>query len=109
MTNKIDVYTLDMNEAWSMFKIICTEKKTYNKVRYGLNIQFDINDYIKGRINIKRKRGLAIIQGKAYNIISFETELENREKQMKEWLISEWLEEEIVTGRQKKENNNEDE
>ena len=49
-------------------------------------MKLDINDYLKGRITIKPKVGLALIRGKAEKLETFETELEARERVIKEWL-----------------------
>ena len=78
MNEQLDILTLGIAEAWSMFKIMGRGTESYRKARFGKEIKFDINDYIKGRIQIKAKTGKALVRGKQYNLEDFETELELR-------------------------------
>lgn len=71
----------------------------YRKVRFGVNLHFDINDYLKGRIRIKGKQGIALVNGGSCNLATFESELEEREKIIKQWLIANCTEEDLVKPR----------
>lgn len=83
-----DFFTIPFEDAWAYFKIsIESSSKEYQQVRFGIKIKFDIYDYQKGRIETKPKQGLALLHGKRYNLEEIETELEEREKIMKNWLI----------------------
>jgi len=85
-TQNLDIMTLPLEEAWNVIKVLDCDNTTYKKARFGIQIPFDINDYIKERIIIKAKSNIAIIKGKPYSLTDFETELEQREKTIKEWL-----------------------
>lgn len=96
----LDIRTLDLREAWNFFKTeIETTHEEYRKARFGIRVKFDINDYLKGRIIIKSKKGVAHIRGKMYDLEKFETELEERERTIKTWLLDNFGEEDIVTPR----------
>lgn len=97
--NDLDILTLGIAEAWNMYKIMAEHDQTYRKARFGTNIKFDINDYLKGRIQIKPKTGKALIRGKTCDLEEFETELENREKLIKDWLVENYTEEDIAMPR----------
>lgn len=98
-SNDLDILTMGLPEAWNMYKMLSEHDNEYNEARFGKKIRFDINDYLKGRILIKPKTGKALIKGKGYLLEDFETELEEREKIIKEWLIDNYTEEELVTPR----------
>lgn len=100
MSTDLDIRSMEFTEAWNMLKTeISMNEATYKKVRFGITIKFDINDYIKGRITIKSKTGKAFIRGEAYELDEFETELEHREREMKNWLLENMTQEEIATPR----------
>lgn len=100
MTNDLDIRTLSLEEAWQTFKTeIQMDEAEYRLARFGCDIRFDINDYLKGRIAIKGKVGKAFIRGCAYMLEDFETELENRERVIKEWLLDNFGDKEIATPR----------
>jgi hypothetical protein len=96
MNNDMEILTLGLTEAWSMFKIMNNGDESYRKVRFGITIKFDINDYIKGRIMTKPKIGKALIRGKTYKLEEFETELESRERVIKQWLMVNYKEEDSM-------------
>ena len=102
-TNDLDILTLGLAEAWNMYKIMADHNQEYRKARFGVNIKFDINDYLKGRILTKPKTGKALIRGKTCKLEDFETELEEREKIIKDWLVENYTEEDIATARGYKE------
>lgn len=100
MSNQdLDILTLGLPEAWNMYKIMADHDEEYRKARFGVKIKFDINDYLKGRIMTKPKTGKALIRGKTCQLEDFETELEKREKIIKEWLVENYTEEELVKPR----------
>lgn len=100
MTTDMDIRTLSLQEAWNTFKteIEMTEKE-YKEARFGVTIKFDINDYLKNRIAIKGKVGKAFIRGKSHSLEDFETELEKRERIIKDWLLENFGDIEIATPR----------
>lgn len=100
LTNDLDIRTLDLREAWNFFKTeIAMEDETYRKARFGIKVKFDINDYLKGRIPVKAKTGKALVRGQAHKLEDFETELEVRERIIKDWLLQNFGEEELVSPR----------
>ena len=80
MREDFDIMTLGLYEAWNIFKIMCEDARIYKLIRFGIDIKFDINDYLKGRIKIKPKSAKAMIRGRTIELEDFETELEEREK-----------------------------
>lgn len=100
MTNDTEIRTMALEQAWNTMKteIEMTERE-YKQARFGINIIFDINDYLKGRITIKAKTGKAFIRGKAHRLEEFETELEQRERIIKGWLLDNFGDEEVATPR----------
>lgn len=99
MNQDLDILTLGLNEAWNMYKIMASHDNSYKMARFGVNIKFDINDYLKGRIQTKPKSGRALIRGQTCKLEDFETELEEREKVVKEWLLENYQEEELTAPR----------
>lgn len=91
--------TLGLPEAWNMFKLLTLHDMDYRMARFGVDIKFDINDYLKGRIITKPKSGSALLRGRSVNLESFETELEKREKIIKEFLIENMKDEDLFTPR----------
>ena len=84
----MEIITMSLKEAWELFKIIRNEDDTdtYKKIRYGIDELFDINDYLKGRMIIKPKSGVALLRGKPMSLGTIDTELEKREKLMKQYI-----------------------
>lgn len=98
--NPQEIRQMNLQEAWNTFKTEAEmTDKEYIEARFGKNITFDINDYLKGRINIKSKVGKALIKGTAYDLEEFETELEIRERTIKDWLIKNFGDEEVALPR----------
>lgn len=99
MNQDLDILTLGLPEAWNMYKIMSDRDEDYRKARFGIDIKFDINDYLKGRILTKPKTGKALIRGKTCSLEEFETELEEREKVIKSWLLENYTEDELIAPR----------
>lgn len=79
----------NVNEDGSL-KFVDLEE-VYSKARYGVNIRFDLYDYLNNIMVIKGKTGKIIVRGKnnrmnLYDISDFWTELEQRTIIMKKWL-----------------------
>lgn len=91
---------MNFEESWNYFKTEINMTDTeYKKARFGINIRFDLNDYLKGRINIKSKSGKALIKGKSHDLEEFETEIEKRERLIKKWLLENCQEKEVAKPR----------
>lgn len=60
----------------------------YNKVRFGFTIKFELEDYIKGRFREKPKSGTIVIWKNEYSLKDFRTEIEKREKVMRNSLLN---------------------
>jgi len=100
MSDSTEIRTLGFEEAWQLFK---TEaeigSEEYELARKGIEIKFDINDYFHGNITIKGKTGKAFVRGKLYKSEDIYTEIEKRERLIKEWLLENFADEEIATPR----------
>lgn len=98
MVNDIDFRSMSFEEAWQFFK---TESEmsdpSYKAARFGISIMFDINEYIMGYIRVKGKVGKVYIRDKAYSSEDFFTELELREKEIKNWLLDNFSQPDIAT------------
>ena len=60
--------------------------ETYEKARHGINLKFDIYDYINQTITIKTKTGKVQYRNKNFNLTDFWTELEERTILIRKWL-----------------------
>lgn len=91
---ELEIKTLDLEQCWLVFKTeIEMETEEYRDVRFGVDIKFDINDYLLGNMKIVAKTGIIYYKGRNFNTESFYTELEKRERIMKRWLEIHLLEE----------------
>lgn len=100
MSDNIDIRTMDFDECWNFFKTeIDMKDMIYRQVRFGNKLFFDINDYLKGRLQMKPKIGKVIIRGMVFDLGDFETELEVRERMMKNWLLENYGEKDIASAR----------
>lgn len=99
-----DVRTLNVKEAFlTLTQYMAEEEGTFNdiedvyhKARFGINLKFDIYDYINEMINIKSKTGKIIYRGRTLDISDFWTELETRNILIKKWLIENTEEEGVI-------------
>lgn len=100
MNEELDIKTLDIKECWNLFKTESEMTDTiYREVRFGIQIAFDINDYLNGYINIKPKTGKCLIRGKSYPSETLHSELELRERAMKEYLVQVLVPQQTLTPR----------
>ena len=99
MDKGLEILTLGIKEAWNVYKIKIDNDEDYRKVRFGIKIKFDLNDYLKNRIVMKSKIGKVIVRGNTHNLTDFDTELEEREKIMKVWLENEMGDDDIISPR----------
>lgn len=102
MVNELDIKTLSLEEAYELF-ISEVDKyrdsKIYGQIRFGIKIRFDIYDYLNGNIRVKHKSGKAIIKGRVYDMEDIYGEIEERNKEMKEWLVENIVEETFAKAR----------
>ena len=61
-------------------------EETYRIARYGVNIRFDIYDYLNNAIIMKEKKGVAMYRGRSIDLSDLWTELEKRTIKMRKWL-----------------------
>ena len=98
MSQDVDFRSLGLEEAWNYFKSEANmNEEAYRKARFGVDIMFDINEYLLGYIRIKGKTGQVIHRATSYNTEDFFTELEMRERIIKEWLIENLTPDEIAS------------
>ena len=89
---EVDIKALGLIDTYNYFVLEIEEddaesKKVYQKARFGINIKFDIYYYVNGVIIEKHKAGYAIVMNKKVPLEDFWTELEQRNKIMKEYLV----------------------
>jgi len=86
-----NIKVMEIKELYPMFalEVQTTEnsEEIYKKVRYGIDVDFDIYDYLHNIISIKGKTGKALYRGRSLRLRMIWTELEKRNNLMKEWLI----------------------
>lgn len=101
MTKDLDILTMEFQDCWNVFKTqIGMADKTYLDARFGISLKFDIYDYLSGNILIRGRAGKVQIRGLGtFKLTDFRTELEMRERLMKEFLIEELGNEEVATPR----------
>lgn len=100
-TTIADVRGMELNELYKVLRSMREDIGNYEsllvKARFGINIRFDIHDWIRGiGIRPKEKTGIVIINGKPYQRSDIYTEIEAREDIMKEAIIEAMEQEEIV-------------
>ena len=100
-----EISTLNIKESFLMLTQYLDDKEEYNdleetyeQVRFGKNIRFDIYDYINEMVKVKDKSGLIIYRGKTINLTKFWTELEERNIIAKKWLKTNTTEESNIDG-----------
>lgn len=97
---QLKIRALSLEEAWNVFKTEAEmTDQEYKQSRYGVEIKFDIYDYFMGNIIIKQKKGLVKIGNATYRLTDLYTELELRERIMKDYLEEAFQEDELVTSR----------
>ena len=87
--NQTDWRTYNLTETYHFFIANNgkSDEDTYKKARFGVTIVFDILNYTTGFGMLpKEKLGKVRVDGKWYSKIDINTELEEREILMKEWL-----------------------
>lgn len=92
----VDFRSMDLAESWNHFSMSCPDgDPLFNRVRFGVNVHFDIFDFLYGLINIQDNVGRNIVRignsGKKMKRDQFFTEIEERRK-----LIIHWLEENML-------------
>lgn len=100
-----DSRTLNVKEAFLTLTQYMTEteeypdlEETYNKARFGIQLKFDIYDYINEMVKMKEKTGKILYRGRTINISDFWTELEKRNILIKKWLIENTEDQGVITG-----------
>ena len=97
----MEILKLDLHDAWNWFITLCDDKgcDEYRQARFGVNtnIPFDIYDYFNGTVLIKSKRGKVYIRKHECSLTDFYTELEDREKIIKTWILDNTEEEDIYS------------
>jgi hypothetical protein len=101
MSRDIDILSLDFKDCWNVFKTqIDMSDSLYNEVRFGYSIKFDIYDYLNGFITIRGKAGQVTTRnGKTYELSNFNTEIEKRERKIKEYLLEVMTDEDFAKPR----------
>ncbi len=83
---------MGMEKAYNWLLDEEVDERTYEAVRFGVNLKFDINEYLEGWIVPKPKSRLVVIAGKLYKSKDFFTEIENRKRMAKAFLLQEYSE-----------------
>ena len=99
-SNDMEIRKMSLEETWQMFKSeVDIHSKIYEKIRFGVEVKFDINDYFANWFNVKPKTGTFFIRGEARKSENVFTELEIREKAMKQWLLENFGDDDFVSPR----------
>lgn len=110
MIDEETILTLSLDAAWTLYKIKFldmsrtkdedgnkvkpfTTTQDYDNIRFGLNIKFEIDDYLKNRFREKPKSGTIVIWKDEYNISDFRTEIDNRERMIRSALLDYYAQE----------------
>lgn len=84
----IDLTLEDAYKRFCVYKIDNKElEKSYQQIRWGIKIKFDIYTHFKNKIINKEKEGVVIIEGKSYANKDYYTELEEREALIKKEIL----------------------
>ena len=98
-----DLVSLGLKEAYDVYNIEKLEKEElgeiYHKVRFGINLEFDIYDLFSNNYVVKEKKGIVIIGRRKYPMKDFFSEIENRNALIKKALIESIEDDDIVEGR----------
>lgn len=89
MIDEASVIGMNMEEGFEAFKLYRQGQfeEEYYKVRFGINVSFDINEFIHGELRNKRKRGVYKIGRTNVSAEDFWTELEERTTLIKKCLL----------------------
>ena len=85
----VKIMEMDLVQAYNWITTMTDAPKGVLKTaRWGkLRPKIDIHDYIHGNLRTKWKKGKILYKGKAYNSEDFWTDMEDRQRIIKEWLI----------------------
>lgn len=95
MISEETLLSLSFEASYKLYKVMLNKmreegiatEKDYKKVRFGFNINFELDDYFKNRFREKPKSGTVIIWKDEYSLEEFRTELELRENTILESLL----------------------
>lgn len=88
---KVEIAKLSLQEAYNIFKIVVDPTlKQAQQVRFGSVIKFDLDSFFNRTLflAINTKKAKARINNKVYSLERFNTELNTREKMIKDYLLS---------------------
>lgn len=99
-----DIGSMNIKESFlSLTQYLGDEKypdldEIYQEIRFGIDLKFDLYDYINEMIQTKSKSGRVIYRGKTIDLTKFWTEIETRNIKAKKWLKENTTEEGIIDG-----------
>lgn len=105
LMDETEIRSMTIEEAFEVFTSEdeeLQEKDVYLQARFGTELQFDLYSWIKQLYSIKEKTGKITIEGKTYKMRDFWTEIENRNRILKKWLLENFVKEELVKPRERK-------
>ena len=101
--NEGEVMQSSVLEAWNIFKVSCPiNSQDFIKGRYGFKIRFDMMDFENNDlyINRKMKKGISLIKNVGWVVDNtFNSELLQREAFIKNWLIDNYVEDDVIMSR----------
>ena len=101
-----NIIALSLAEVWTLYKVKrkemikegFTSEQEYNRIRYGITIMFELDDYIQERFRERPKSGEIVIQKIVYSIKEFRTEMEERERLMRNSLLNYYADDKDILG-----------
>lgn len=91
--NEIDIIKMSLLDAYRAFCMLEHDdqkparwNETYDKVRNGIEIPFDIYSVLDKETHRKAKNGILIVENKQMRLKDFNTEMEKRESLIKKTL-----------------------
>ena len=102
MSEKEDVLGMDFEKLYKVFLLLKLEKdleEEYRKIRFGVDLKFDIYKYFGEDFVIKNKENIIIMDGKEFELGKFWSELENREAICRKAVMENMEDVDILAGR----------
>lgn len=87
------VYEMNEQQAYDTYTVMCLEnpemKKSYNQIRFGIDLKFDIYKHLRGQVSESEKNNIVRVKGVGeFSMEEYYTEIENRLALMKSEILN---------------------